>query len=102
MLFRSYDAGGRLKAMLPEARSTLPDRTEVAGVADLKRYLAADRIDQVAYSFLKHLATYACGRSLTYREQEDLKRDVVKLKPTGYRMMDMIRFVVSSRMFLEK
>jgi hypothetical protein len=100
--FEEYDAGGRLKSARPDTRSTLPDKTEVAGVADLKRYLAEDRVDQVAYSVLKHLATYACGRSLTYREQEDLKQDALRLKPEGYRMLDLIRFVVQSRMFLEK
>ena len=42
-----------------DAKSTLPDKTEVAGVNDLRRYLAEDRIDQVAFSVLKHLATYA-------------------------------------------
>ena len=80
----------------------MPDRTEVGGVADLKRYLAEDRIDQVAFSVLKHLATYACGRSLTFNELEFLKRDGLKLKADGYRLQDMIRYVVHSPMFLEK
>ena len=58
-----------------DARSTLPDKTEVAGVDDLKRYLGEDRIDQVAFSVLKHLETYATGRSLTYNELDYLKQD---------------------------
>ena len=53
--FEEFDAGGRLKRQSVDARSTLPDKTEVAGVDDLKRYLAEDRIDQVAFSVLKHL-----------------------------------------------
>ena len=73
--FEEFDAGGRLKRQPVDARSTLPDKTEVGGVNDLKRYLAEDRIDQVAFSVLKHLATYATGRSLTYNELEFLKRD---------------------------
>ncbi len=100
--FEEFDAGGRFKVKPPDARSTLPDKTDVAGVADLKRYLAEDRIDQVAFSMLKHLATYATGRSLTFGELEQLKKDGLKLKANGYRMQDMIRFVVNSRMFLEK
>ena len=72
--FEEFDAGGRLKREPVDARSTLPDKTEVAGVDDLKRYLADDRIDQVAFSVLKHLATYATGRSLTHNELEFLKR----------------------------
>ena len=73
------------------------DQTE-----DLKRHLAEDRIDQIAFSVLKHLSTYAAGRTLTYNELDYLKRDGLKLKPTGYRMKDMVRYVVNSKIFLEK
>jgi mono/diheme cytochrome c family protein len=97
-----YDAGGRRKQEAVDARSTLPDKTEVTGADDLKRYLGEDRIDQVAFSVLKHLATYASGRSLTYNELDYLKRDGLKLKAGGYRMKDMVRYVVNSKIFLEK
>lgn len=97
-----YDAGGRHKQQAVDARSTLPDKTEVSGADDLKRYLGDDRIDQVAFSVLKHLATYATGRTPTYNELDYLKRDGLKLKAGGYRMKDMIRYVVNSRIFLEK
>jgi hypothetical protein len=97
-----FDADGRLKPHAVDARSTLPDQTEVAGFDDLKCYLADDRIDQVAFSVLKHLTTYAIGRSLTYNETETLRQDGLKLGDDGYRMRDMIRYVVRSPMFLEK
>jgi hypothetical protein len=97
-----FDAGGRLKQPAVDASSTLPDMTHVSGTNDLKRYLAEDRIDQVAFSVLKHLTTYATGRTLTYNELMYLKQDGLKLKAGGYRMQDMIRYVVNSRMFLEK
>ena len=97
-----FDAGGRLKQQPADARSTLPDSTEVSGINDLKRYLSQDRIDQVAFSVLKHLVTYANGRSLTYNELKHLKEDGRKLRAGGYPMQDMIRYVVNSRLFLEK
>jgi hypothetical protein len=97
-----YDAGGRLKTKPADARSTLPDKTEVSGANELKRYLAEDRVDQVAYSVLRHLATYGAGRSLTYNEQCVLREDEARLKAGGYRMGDMVRFVATSKMFLEK
>ncbi|MEP6716677.1 MAG: DUF1588 domain-containing protein, partial [Terriglobia bacterium] len=100
--FEEYDAGGRKKNQSVDSKSTLPDKTEVAGVNDLRRYLAEDRIDQVAFSFLKHLTTYAIGRSLTYNELNFLKQDELKLKANGYRMQDMVRYVASSKLFLEK
>jgi mono/diheme cytochrome c family protein len=97
-----FDAGGRLKQQATDARSRLPDQTEVSGANDLKRYLSEDRIDQVAFSVLKHLATYANGRSLTYNEVNFLKQEGLQLKAGGYRMKDMLRFVVKSKLFLEK
>jgi hypothetical protein len=97
-----FDAGGRLKRVPVDARSTLPDRTEVGGFNDLKRYLADERMGQVAFSVLKHLATYAAGRSLSQNELGLLKREGVKLKAGGYRMQEMVRSVVQSTVFLEK
>jgi len=97
-----YDAGGRFKTKPADARSTLPDKTEVNGIDDLRRYLSQDRIDQVAFSFLKHLATYGTGRTLTYSELHSLKQDGLKMKASGYRMKDMVRYVVNSPYFLEK
>lgn len=96
------DAGGRLRSDPVDGRSRLPDGTEVANFAELRKYLAGPRLDQVAFSVLVHLATYANGRSLSYHEMEFLKRDAVKLRADGYRMRDMLQYVVASPMFLEK
>jgi len=101
--FEEFDAAGRFKQSPDiDARSTLPDKTEVENLNALRSYLANDRIDQVAFSFLKHIATYATGRTLTYNEIEFLKEKAVGLKANGYRMQDMIRFVATSELFLEK
>ncbi|MBV9549114.1 MAG: DUF1592 domain-containing protein [Alphaproteobacteria bacterium] len=97
-----YDAGGRLKKVAADTRSTLPDGTEVGGMNDLKQYLAGPRMDQVAFSLLKQLTTYAAGRSLSYAELDYLRRDGLKLKKNGYRLRDMIEYVAASPMFLEK
>ena len=97
-----FNAGGRLQDAPVDARSKLPDDTQVSGFEDLKRYLGQQRIDQVAFSVLKHLATYAHGRSLTYAQLDDLQRDGLALKASGYRLQDMIRHIVQSNLFLEK
>jgi hypothetical protein len=101
--FEQFDAGGLFKqGAAVDARSTLPDETEIADMNALKAYLAEDRIDQVAFSFLKHLAAYAAGRSLTYNEIEFLKEKGIGLKADDYRMQDVFRFVVRSEVFLKK
>ncbi len=97
-----FDADGRLKQVPADARAVLPDSTEVSGLDELKRYLSRDRIDQVAFSVLKHLATYATGRALSYNELAVLRNDSKRLKIGGYRMQDMVRYVVASALFLEK
>jgi hypothetical protein len=100
--FEEYDAAGIFKAGKVDSRSTLPDKFAAADFAAMRSHLAEDRIDQVAFSMLKHLAIYATGRNLTYRELELLRKDGVRLKGDGYRMRDLIRYVVNSPIFLEK
>ena len=97
-----FDAGGMLRSDKVDARSTLPDKTEIAGFLALQKYLADDHLDQVAFSLLKHLSIYANGRSLTYVELETLRKEGLRLKAAGYRLQDLIRFVVASEMFLKK
>lgn len=97
-----FDAGGRRKTEAVDARSTLPDGAKVAGFDDLRSHLADARLDQVAFSLLKHLQTYANGRTLSYAELATLKQDAVRLRREGYRMRDLLRYVVHSPMFLEK
>ena len=74
----------------------------MAGFDDLRSHLADVRLDQVAFSLLKHLETYANGRTLSYAELATLKREAERLRPEGYRMRDLLRYVVHSPMFLEK
>ena len=101
--FEQFDAGGLFKKEQVDAGTTLPDKTEIAHSNALKKYLANDRIDQVAFSFLKHLASYAIGRSLTFNEIEYLKREGRKvLAVDGYRMRDCVLFLIESPLFLEK
>ncbi|MCH2202425.1 MAG: DUF1592 domain-containing protein [Fuerstiella sp.] len=97
-----YDAGGLFRHDIVDGQSTLPDGTTVVDMVGLKSYLAVDRIDQVAFSFLKHVAGYAVGRSLTYNEIEFLRKHALELKPQEYRMLDMLRFVIRSDLFLMK
>jgi hypothetical protein len=101
--FEQYDAAGLFKndASL-DARSKLPDGTEVDGLQALKSYLVDARLDQVAFSFLKHVACYATGRSLTYHELGMLRQESSRLRPGEYRMQDLIKFVVKSDLLLKK
>jgi hypothetical protein len=101
--FEQFSAGGQfLEKPASDPSSTLPDGTEIEDFKGLKAYLASDRIDQVAFSFLKHLASYGNGRSLSYNELVFLEEKGIELRRGGYRMQEMIRFVIKSDMFLKK
>ncbi|MDR3639622.1 MAG: DUF1592 domain-containing protein [Isosphaeraceae bacterium] len=101
--FEQYDAAGLFKKEVAiDARSTLPDGAEVENLQALKSHLVNDRIDQVAFSFLKHLACYATGRSLTYNELAFLKAESTRLRPGDYPLRDLIKVVVKSDLFLKK
>jgi len=97
-----FDAGGLFRADYKGAGARLPDDTEVADYAALRAYLAGPRMDRVAFSVLKHLATYATGRTLTYNELVFLEERGLNLRRNGYRIQDMIRFVIRSDIFLTK
>ena len=101
--FERINAGGRYSDGPDiDDSSQLPDGTEIAGLHDLKNYLVNDQIDRVAFSFMKHLATYAVGRELKMREVVQLEEEALQLRSQEYRLRDMIRFVVKSDMFLKK
>jgi len=101
--FETFDASGLFKKDPDlDARSTLPDKTEIKDLNGLKTYLARDHIDQVAFSFLKHVATYAIGRSLTYNELAFLQEQKFQLQANDYRMQQLLVFIIKSDLFLKK
>ena len=102
--FERFDAAGLLKSDAPriDARSQLPTGREVADFEELKRYLAGDYMPQVAFSYLKHLACYAVGRTLTYNELVSLQTRAVEFQKTDYPARAMLRAIVESDLFLQK
>jgi hypothetical protein len=101
--FEYYDAGGKFRFNTEiEVSSVLPDQTEVKNVEELKAYLIEKRLDQVAFSYLKHMATYAIGRGLTYNEIESIREMVLEFKTSDYPAQEMLKQLIQSAIFLEK
>jgi hypothetical protein len=97
-----FDAGGRLRSDAVDASSTLPDGQKVLGPAMLRSYLAEDRAEQVIFSMLKHVASYAAGRTLAFSELEWLKGEAARLRARQAGSRELLHSVVSSPIFLEK
>lgn len=102
MPFEGFSAAGLKKSERVETHSRLPDGAEVQDLNDLKAHLVRDRLDQIAFSLLKHLACYSTGRSLRYNEVQALRDRGPELRDTDYRCQDLLRFVVKSDLFLKK
>jgi hypothetical protein len=100
--FEQFDAGGIVNAASNDTSTELPDGTRVSDFEAFRNYLLQDRLDQVAFSALKHLSVYAIGRSLTYNETRQMRDRALELRDGGYRMRDMVRFVIRSDCFLKK
>ncbi|MCA9149258.1 MAG: DUF1592 domain-containing protein [Planctomycetales bacterium] len=100
--FEQYSAAGRWRTDTVDAHTRLPDQTEVNGMLEFKQHLIKDRLDQVTFSFLKHLTTYASGRKLHFSELESLRDQQLNLRDRGYPMRDLLRSVILSPPFMEK
>jgi len=101
--FEQFGADGRFQTGANvDAQSTLPDGTDVQDLNGLKNYLAHEQIERVAFSFMRHIAEYAVGRRLTYRELEFLQQQSIELKSRDFPLQDMIRLVIHSDIFLKK
>ena len=98
MLFRS----GRVRGDRADGSSELPDGTKIRGFQELREYLLRDRQDQVAFSLAKHLAIYATGRSLTYNEMAWLRENIQQHRDSGYRICDIVRWIIHSDIFDKK
>ncbi len=102
LAFEQYDAGGLFLNDKVDANSRLPDGREVHNLNDLKEHLVKKRLDDVVYSVARHLSVYAIGRSLTYNEDRILKRQCLNLREKDYGMLDIVKFIITSDLFLKK
>lgn len=100
--FEGFDASGIWKKEPTETESKLPDGTEIKDFESFRDYLFEKKMERVAFSYLKHVAIYATGRSLSYNEMALLEGEALRLKTGEPRMQDLIRQVIKSELFLKK
>ncbi len=76
--------------------------TKISGLADLKKYLRTKRADEFAYGFTSHVLSYAIGRPMTYRDNEEVMRLQKVFQKDGHKMRTLIKTIVTSSLFKEK
>ncbi len=86
--------------VLPAA--TLPDGSEVIGIATLKKYLIEEKDEQFAKALTSKLFTYALGRRLELVDKKALRDLTTKFIGDGYRIKNLIHLVVASESFQSK
>ncbi len=85
-----------------ESTATLPDGHEVNGIDELKAYLVQHKSEEFARSLVKHLLSYALGRSLEFTDREtidELTRDFVE---NDFKLSHLIVAIVRSDAFQSK
>ena len=100
--FEEFDAGGLHRSEKVDSSTVLADGTKLAGFSSFREYLLVEKQDQLAFSLAKHLSIFASGKPLSYKDEIDLRRNLVKLKSDGYRLQDLLECVVASDAFLMK
>ncbi len=101
--FEHFDASGKARTDGTfDSATTLSNGVKLQDFHAFRAYLAQNRQDQIALSLAKHLATYACGRQLTYNETLWLKENIGQLKDSGYRVADIVRWIIHSDLFDKK
>ena len=104
--FENYDALGAFRTSVRnapvDATSKLFNKQELAGIDGLKRYLLADRQDQLARAMVRKMTAYALGRSLSFRDYADIDGMVVQFRTEGDRLGDLVHLIVNSDIFHSK
>lgn len=105
VVFENFDAVGRLQSKAKgrsiDAKSTLPDGTEIDGVIGMKAYILKQRPNAFRKSLAKHLLAYAVGRDVKFTDEATIDEIVGRLAASNDEFQVLIKAIVSSPQFTE-
>ena len=96
--YRSHYSSRKSPDLLIDGSGELPSGETFQNERDLKRLLLA-RKDRFAQTLTEKLLTYATGRSMTFRDQADIKKIAAECGANGYGLRRLITDVVLSETF---
>ena len=96
--YRSHYSARKGPDLLIDGSGELPSGETFQDERDLKRLLLA-RKDRFAQALTEKLLTYATGRSMTFRDQADIKKIAEECGDNGYGLRRLIIDVVLSETF---
>ena len=92
---REQDAAGQAI----DARTTLPDGTEIDGLGGLRGYLLEQRREAFLRQFCRKLLGYAIGRELQLSDRPLVDSMLARLAENGFRFSVAVETIVSSQQF---
>ena len=106
VVFENYDAVGRFQLTAKEkpidAKSTLPDGTEIEGIEGIKDYILELKKDNFTKSLVKNLFAYALGRDVNFADEKEINNIVKEVIDDDYRFRTVIEQIVLSPSFYKK
>jgi hypothetical protein len=96
--YRSHYPARKGPDLLIDGSGELPSGETFQNERDLKRLLL-DRKDRFVQTLTEKLLTYATGRSMTFRDQPDIKKIAAECGTNGYGLRRLITDVVLSETF---
>ena len=95
--FRQKDAGG----LTIDTRTTLPDGTQIDGLAGLRDYLVKTRRDAFLRQFCRKLLGYSLGRGIQLSDEPLLTEMQQQLAKHDYRFSVAVETIIDSPQFRE-
>ncbi|MGB1020951.1 MAG: DUF1588 domain-containing protein, partial [Flavobacteriaceae bacterium] len=106
VVFENYDATGRFHLIsngtLIDAKSQLPDGTEVIGIEGIKDYILQFKKDEFTKALVENLFAYAVGRDIGFADAEEIEHIVEEVIDADYRFQTAIEQIISSPSFYKK
>ena len=106
VVFENYDAVGRFRLTAKEkpidAKSKLPDGTEIDGIQGIKDYILEFKKNNFTKSLVENLFAYALGRDVGFADEQEINNIVEEVIDDDYRFRTVIEQIILSPSFCKK
>ncbi len=106
VVFERFSAVGRYEPRRKnqdiDARTTLPDGSEIDGMAGIVAWLVGHKSDAVTRALIEHLFAYALGRDVSFADAPEIDAILRGVKADGYRARAVLHRIIGSRAFTHR
>lgn len=93
--------GRKRKVRGKEAEVKFVDGKVVNGVEQLKDYILKNKSHLVNASFVKYISSYALGRTLNFKDQEEIEKIIKRSAEKKYHMQTVLIALIKSELFMD-